>query len=276
MTTETPTTPEDGAAQAYAAACLPDRLRCYAATLVLSGHHEHGEFTTLVREAADKLEAADALLSLSAAYRAAHALHVEAVATANPAEVTCLRCRQLCMKTGTAMNKLSSLALLIVLSACGPLPADDLDGSTSTSGYDSTSGESTGSTGAESTGEGSSSEAMGESTGGSTSEGSSGSGGEGMGSGSVEACWADECGEDMPCGKNLACLPHPLNGAMVCAASDCDPSAPCDGLTSACPVTIPQGVCILNETKHGWCYPQICVAVGDCAAGSDCVNGYCY
>ena len=51
---------------AYTAACLPDRLRCYAATLVLKGHHEQGEFTTLVREAANKLEAADALLSLSA------------------------------------------------------------------------------------------------------------------------------------------------------------------------------------------------------------------
>lgn len=100
--------------------------------------------------------------------------------------------------------------------------------------------------------------------------------GEGMGSGGVEACWADECGEDMPCGKNLACLPHPINGAMVCAASNCDPSVPCAGLTAACPVTVPQGVCIKNESNHGWCYPQVCVAAGDCAVGSACVDGYCY
>ena len=76
MTTET--TPE----AAYTAACLPDRLRCYAATLVLSGHHEQGEFTTLVREAANKLEAADALLSLSARYREAHALHATSMTAA--------------------------------------------------------------------------------------------------------------------------------------------------------------------------------------------------
>lgn len=80
-----PLYPTEATTPAYAAACLPDRLRCYAATLVFSGHHEQGEFTTLVREAANKLEAADALLSLSARYRAAHAAHVEAVAAENAA-----------------------------------------------------------------------------------------------------------------------------------------------------------------------------------------------
>ena len=78
----TETTPEEAA---YASACLPDRLRCYAATLVLKGHHEQGEFTTLVREAADRLEAADALLSLSARYREAHAAYKMALAAAEDA-----------------------------------------------------------------------------------------------------------------------------------------------------------------------------------------------
>lgn len=191
--------------------------------------------------------------------------------TDEPNAVTCAACRKLIglPPKSDPMNKLSALlplALLILTAACDT--PDDPSG-TSTSGASSTS-------------DGPTSEAMEESSTGDSTTGdgstgdTSGSGGEGMGSGGVEACWADECGEDMPCGKNLACLPHPINGAMVCAASDCDPSAPCEGLTSACPVTVPQGVCILNETKHGWCYPQICVAVGDCAAGSDCVNGYCY
>ncbi len=195
--------------------------------------------------------------------------------TDDHAQVTCKACRKLLALPSTskapAMNKLSSILALILLAAC------DTDGFTTTSSTGS-SPEGSSSDTLETSGSGDSTGD--ESTGGSTGEGStgdtSGSGSEGMGSGGMEACWADECGEDLPCGKNLACLPHPINGAMVCASSNCDPSAPCDGLTSACPVTIPQGVCILNETKHGWCYPQICVAVGDCAAGSDCVNGYCY
>lgn len=77
-----PLTPE---AAAYAAAYLPDRLRRYAATLVLKGHHEQGEFTTLIREAADKLETAAALLNLSARYREAHAGYKAALATSEAA-----------------------------------------------------------------------------------------------------------------------------------------------------------------------------------------------
>jgi len=67
----TETTPE----AAYAAACLPDRLRSAAC---LDRVHfdvptDEQELVSVLHEAADKLEAADALLSLSARYRAAHA-----------------------------------------------------------------------------------------------------------------------------------------------------------------------------------------------------------
>lgn len=79
MSTET--TPEEAA---YAAACLPDRLRSVAC---LDRVHfdvptDEQELVSVLREAADKLEAADALLSLSAAYRAAHATYSEALTTA--------------------------------------------------------------------------------------------------------------------------------------------------------------------------------------------------
>ena len=81
MPTQTPTTP------AYVAACLPDRLRSAAC---LDRVHfdvptDEQELVSVLNEAADKLEAADALLSLSAAYREAHAAHVEAVAAENAA-----------------------------------------------------------------------------------------------------------------------------------------------------------------------------------------------
>ena len=80
----TETTPE---AAAYAAACLPDRLRSAAH---LDRVHfdvptDEQELVNVLHEAADKIEAADALLSLSTRYREAHALHVEAVAAENAA-----------------------------------------------------------------------------------------------------------------------------------------------------------------------------------------------
>lgn len=76
MSTET--TPEEAA---YAAACLPDRLRSAA----YYGLGDPDELVTVLHEAADKLEAADAMLSLSAAYRAAHATYSEALAAAEDA-----------------------------------------------------------------------------------------------------------------------------------------------------------------------------------------------
>ena len=81
MTTET--TPE----AAYAAACLPDRLRSAAH---LDRVHfdvptDEQELVSVLHEAANKIEAADALLNLSARYREAHAAHVEAVAAENAA-----------------------------------------------------------------------------------------------------------------------------------------------------------------------------------------------
>ena len=72
------TTPE----AAYAAACLPDRLRSAACLdrvhFDVPGDEE--ELVEVLHEAADKLEASAALQSLSAAYRVAYAAHREALA----------------------------------------------------------------------------------------------------------------------------------------------------------------------------------------------------
>ncbi len=87
MDAAVPLYPSEDALTAYAAACLPDRLRSAAH---LDRVHfdvptDEQELVSVLHEAADKLEASDALLSLSARYREAHALHVEAVAAENAA-----------------------------------------------------------------------------------------------------------------------------------------------------------------------------------------------
>jgi hypothetical protein len=82
-----PLYPSEDALTAYAAACLPDRLRSAAH---LDRVHfdvptDEQELVTVLHEAADKLEAADALLSLSARYREAHAAYSEALAASQAA-----------------------------------------------------------------------------------------------------------------------------------------------------------------------------------------------
>ncbi len=84
MDAAVPLYPSEDALTAYAAACLPDRLRSAAH---LDRVHfdvptDEQELVTVLHEAADKLEAADALLSLSARYREAHAAHTAALTAA--------------------------------------------------------------------------------------------------------------------------------------------------------------------------------------------------
>lgn len=69
-----PLYPTEATTPAYAAACLPDRLRSAAC---LDRVHfdvptDEQELVNVLHEAADKIEAADALLSLSTRYREAY------------------------------------------------------------------------------------------------------------------------------------------------------------------------------------------------------------
>lgn len=181
--------------------------------------------------------------------------------TDDHALVTCKACRKLLalppQSKSTAMTKLSSILplALILLAACGPLPADDLDGSTSSGA--STSGESTGSTGAESTGEGSTSEAMDlASTGeGSTGDasGSGGMGGEGSSTGEPEdwgMCLGQGCAFSA-CRDGLSCLPHPGTGEPVCVSL-------CGAVGDACGSSCIVGTqleCMVGDLGVGYCFP---------------------
>ena len=191
------------------------------------------------------------------------------------------------------MNKLSSILplALILLAACGPAPADDLDGSTS--GGDSTTGGES-SAGPGSTSEDSTSEAMddasmgGESSGGSTSgltggDASSSSGDEST-SGDASSttgepwmggsCWAEQCDDAaQPCREGLTCMEDPMHlGVKVCVAG-CNGGDDCRVATLVCGELAPQGEC-----RGTLCFPVTCEAVGDCPLGSTCdvVAGFCY
>ncbi|MBA3546012.1 MAG: hypothetical protein H0T76_05995 [Nannocystis sp.] len=167
------------------------------------------------------------------------------------------------------MKTISTILLALTLSAA-------CDGETSSTNIGSTSDATTGealtvastgvdasttSSGVTTTGPDEETSTTGDASG-STSEGTSGAEptsttGDSTGdssTGEAGACFADECGEDMPCGDNLACRLHPVSGVMVCAASDCS-EGPCDGNTAACGAAQP-GWCYVNETNHGWCFPK--------------------
>lgn len=188
------------------------------------------------------------------------------------------------------------LLSLLTVAACGvpndliPIPGVDSTGPGSTGSTGSTPdlGDSTG---IDSTGGASS---TGDSTGGSTggsgsgSTGMSSSGGEGSdstgaeGSGSTGepapvGCFGAQCSDEIPCGKGLVCLMHPVEGISRCALADCIPGEPCSGDEYTCGDPLlgaPLGECLANGSGHGWCHPRTCKD-GACDVGA-CVDGLCY
>jgi hypothetical protein len=158
------------------------------------------------------------------------------------------------------------LISFILLAACGPTPG--IPGATDATGQDTTGGSSsTTQTGAPTT-SGSSTGLTLSTTSASSEAPASTTDGLPLG------CFADECGESMPCGPNLACKEHPITGVMVCATSPCKAGGPCDGSTGECGEP-QQGECFIDESNHGWCFP--CVGLGcfmtECGDGIPCAEG---